>query len=108
MHVKVGHVSKRKTGEVGIGVLQHVGSLFEMSGAKMSRRIMFRGVGPGQVVKPGLRADVAKDGPPIDVSGLARPVDVVDQLMDSVREGVEIDLVNSVYDEVLKQKGIKQ
>ena len=35
-------------------------------------------------------------------------VDVVDQLMDSVREGVEIDLVNSVYDEVLKQKGIKQ
>ncbi len=35
-------------------------------------------------------------------------VDVVDQLIDSVREGVEIDLVNSVYDEVLKQRGIKQ
>ncbi|TPV58307.1 hypothetical protein FJ444_09680 [Aestuariibacter sp. GS-14] len=34
-------------------------------------------------------------------------VDVVDQLMDSVREGVEIDLVNSVYDEVLKKKGIQ-
>lgn len=35
-------------------------------------------------------------------------VDVVNQLIDSVREGVEIDLVNSVYDEVLKQRGIKQ
>ena len=34
-------------------------------------------------------------------------VEVVDQLMDSVREGVEIDLVNHVYAEVLKQKGIK-
>lgn len=35
-------------------------------------------------------------------------VDVVDQLTESVREGVEIDLVNHLYDEVLKQKGIKR
>lgn len=34
-------------------------------------------------------------------------VEVVDQLMESVREGVEIDLVNHVYGEVLRQKGIK-
>lgn len=35
-------------------------------------------------------------------------VEVVDQLTESVREGVEIDLVNHLYDEVLKQKGIKR
>ncbi|GGF79557.1 hypothetical protein GCM10011338_34880 [Alteromonas lipolytica] len=34
-------------------------------------------------------------------------VEVVDQLMESVREGIEIDLVNHVYTEALKQKGIK-
>lgn len=34
-------------------------------------------------------------------------VEVIDQLMDSVREGVEIDLVNHVYAEVLKKRGIK-
>lgn len=35
-------------------------------------------------------------------------VEVVDQLTESVREGVEIDLVNHLYEEVLKQKGIKR
>lgn len=35
-------------------------------------------------------------------------VEVIDQLIGSVREGTEIDLVNSVYDEVLKRKGIKR
>ena len=34
-------------------------------------------------------------------------VEVVDQLMDSVREGVEIDLVNHLYAELLKEKGIQ-
>ena len=36
------------------------------------------------------------------LSGAFR-VDVIDELMDSVREGVEIDLVNTVYEEALKR-----
>lgn len=35
-------------------------------------------------------------------------VEVIDQLMQSVEEGVEIDLVNTVYDYELKRRGIKQ
>lgn len=33
-------------------------------------------------------------------------VEVIDQLMESVKQGVQIDLVNAVYDEALRKKGI--
>lgn len=35
-------------------------------------------------------------------------VEVIDQLMDSVAQGVQIDLINAVYDEALREKGILQ
>lgn len=35
-------------------------------------------------------------------------IEVIDQLVESVRIGVEIDLVNAVYNEALKKQGIKQ
>lgn len=35
-------------------------------------------------------------------------VDVIDQLVMSVEQGAEIDLVNAVYNQVLTEKGIKR
>ena len=42
---------------------------------------MLRGIGPCKVVEPGTGADVAKDGPTVDVSSFTGPVYVVDQLV---------------------------
>ena len=81
MHMEVGHVGKRKPGEVGIRVFQHVGPFFKMSGAKMSRSIMLGGIGPSQIIKPSPSSDVAKNGSAVYVTGLGSSVDVVDQLM---------------------------
>ena len=79
--VEVEHFIQWQLGEISLGIGQHIAVLFHRGLAVMHRMIMGEGIGPAEVIHPGLGADVAKHRPAVPATRRARTPDVVHQFV---------------------------
>ena len=77
MNMKIGQLFEIELGEVSFGVLENITFCLKGSGSKPGRLIVLQGVGPGKVIKPGLRAYISEHCSPVDITGFTRSVDIV-------------------------------